>query len=406
MKSWFLHICLFTGCVFSLSSCILDDEIDVNTTETIVELTLSYADDPMSRDVGSKEDELDETTDPQKTLDIEDIYVLAFQAIENNSENPGYDTDKFIGLVDDLTFETTSGVQKLKGRMNPQLFTPGMNVYFAVLTNLKQNNIKDAIGTAVTITTFWNNMKNHTSEAIYENLIYNTSNGRWLQTYDETTKKWVASDTPRIPMWGKTEPRQLSYSSNIDLGDCALYRALAKVQIWIGNKSGITGPDSNKFKITKITVQNANSKGYCVSMNVPNSDINKQYTAPSVPGYAALSNNIVYDDLNVTTAYSDMIYLPEHINTGEGLTPIKILVEYTYNGTEYTGNKAGVIEFYDADGAYDVIRNHSYIFNITAISEQVGHTLLYQVRDWTDVETPDLYFGNSDGNVNNSTVQN
>ena len=96
-----------------------------------------------------------------------------------------------------------------------------------------------------------------------------------------------------------------------------------------------------------------------------------------------------------------MIYIPEHINSGENATPIKILVEYTYNGTNYTGDKAGVIEFYDADGAYNVFRNHSYVFNITGISEPVNPELQYQVMNWTSVPNPDLYFGNSDGNVNN-----
>lgn len=404
MKSWLKYICLFACCMPMLSSCVLDEEVlDVaESCQATVELTLSYSDDsPMSRDVSPNDDGsipgLDYTTLEQKYLDEEDIFVLAFEALENNSDNPGYDTDKFLGLVEDLSFVTESGVKKLRGRINPQMFTSGINVYFAVLTNLSQNEIKDADGNEVTdMVAFLNGMIGQTSDYVYKELIYNTNDGKWLDDYNEDTKEWE----PRIPMWGKTGVSQLNYSSDIDFGNCDLYRAVAKVQIWIGNRSGITGPNGEAFKITKITIQNANSKGYCVSMNDPDSDINKQYTAPSVPGYAALSN-IVYADLDETKAYSDMIYLPEHINTGEGSTPIKILVEYTYNGTSYTGDKAGVIEFYDADGAYDVIRNHSYIFNITGISEQVTSGLKYQVIDWTPVLNPDLFFGNSNGDVTN-----
>lgn len=381
MKKWFLHICLFAGCVLSLSSCILDEVVDTDTIETSVELTLSYADGPMSRDVGSKDDALDYTTEAQCSLAIDDIFILAFDQT----------TDKLLGLVEDLEFvEDNDGLyytQKIKGRMRP--LQEATSVYFAVLTNLNQNDIKDKDGNAVTDLT---DFIDETSETIYKNLIYNTSDGQWI-----TNKK-------RIPMWGKTENATLSNGALINKG-CNLYRAIAKVQIWIGNKKGITGPNGDAFKITKITVQNVNNKGYCVSLNNPDSDIYKQYTAASVPGYSSLGN-IVYKDLTVTTAYSDEIYLPEHINTGDGATPIKILVEYTYNGTRYTDDKAGVIEFYDADGAYDVIRNHSYIFNITGVSEQVKPELKYQVIDWTDVENPDLYFGNSDGNINNNTVQN
>ena len=404
MKSWLKYICLFACCMPMLSSCVLDEEVvDVaESCQATVELTLSYSDDsPMSRDVSPNDDgsipSLDYTTLEQKYLDEEDIFVLAFEALENNSDNTGYDTDKFLGLVEDLSFVTESGVKKLRGRINPQKFTSGINVYFAVLTNLSQNEIKDADGNEVTdMVAFLNGMMGQTSEDVYKELIYNTNDGKWLDDYNETTKEWE----PRIPMWGKTGVSQLNYSSDIDFGNCDLYRAVAKVQIWIGNRSGLTGPNGEAFKITKITIQNANSKGYCVSLNEPDRDINKQYTVASVPGYSSLGD-IVYDDLEVTTVYSDMIYIPEHINSGENATPIKILVEYTYNGTNYTGDKAGVIEFYDADGAYNVIRNHSYVFNITGISEPVNPELQYQVMNWTSVPNPDLYFGNSDGNVNN-----
>ena len=304
MKSWLKYICLFACCMPMLSSCVLDEEVvDVaESCQATVELTLSYSDDsPMSRDVSPNDDgsipSLDNTTLEQKYLDEEDIFVLAFEALENNSDNTGYDTDKFLGLVEDLSFVTESGVKKLRGRINPQKFTSGINVYFAVLTNLSQNEIKDADGNEVTdMVAFLNGMMGQTSEDVYKELIYNTNDGKWLDDYNETTKEWE----PRIPMWGKTGVSQLNYSSDIDFGNCDLYRAVAKVQIWIGNRSGLTGPNGEAFKITKITIQNANSKGYCVSLNEPDRDINKQYTVASVPGYSSLGDK-VYDDLEVTT---------------------------------------------------------------------------------------------------------
>ena len=119
MKKWFLHICLFAGCVLSLSSCILDEVVDTDTIETSVELTLSYADDPMSRDVGSKNDGLDYTTEAQCALVLDDVYILAFKV---NNDN----TDQFIGLVEDLSMVGN----KIKGRMRPQ--SSAINVYFAV----------------------------------------------------------------------------------------------------------------------------------------------------------------------------------------------------------------------------------------------------------------------------------
>ena len=247
MKSWLKYICLFACCMPMLSSCVLDEEVvDVaESCQATVELTLSYSDDsPMSRDVSPNDDgsipSLDNTTLEQKYLDEEDIFVLAFEALENNSDNTGYDTDKFLGLVEDLSFVTESGVKKLRGRINPQKFTSGINVYFAVLTNLSQNEIKDADGNEVTdMVAFLNGMMGQTSEDVYKELIYYTNDGKWLDDYNETTKEWE----PRIPMWGKTGVSQLNYSSDIDFGNCDLYRAVAKVQIWIGNRSGLTGPN-------------------------------------------------------------------------------------------------------------------------------------------------------------------
>lgn len=393
MKSWLKYICLFACCTAMLSSCVLEEEVldAADSCETTVELTLSFSDDsPMSRDVSPNDDGtipgLDNTTDAQKTLDIDDIFVLAFQV---NSD----DTDELIGLVEDLSFVTVNNVKRVRGRINPQMFTSGIDVYFAVLTNLNQNNIKDAYGNAVV----WSNFIGKNSQYIYQNLIYNTSDGKWLDEFNEDTDEWQ----PRIPMWGKTGVQKLSYSSDIDFGDCALYRALAKVQIWVNNKEGIKGPNGESFMITKVTVQNANSKGYCVSLSTPDQDDDIQYTDPSVPSCSALQP-IVYDDLEVEAAFSDMIYLPEHVNKGVDATPVKILVEYTYNGTLYSGDRAGVIEFYDANGVYDVIRNHSYIFNITGISEPVNPELQYQVMNWVSVTNPNLYFGNEDGNVANN----
>ena len=120
MKSWFKYICLFAGCVLSLPSCTYDEQIDADTTETFVELTLSYAQDPMSRDVGSKDDGLDYTTETQCALDINDIFILAFKKTDNT-------TDELIGLVEDLTMVGNT----IKGRMRPQ--PSAINVYFAVL---------------------------------------------------------------------------------------------------------------------------------------------------------------------------------------------------------------------------------------------------------------------------------
>lgn len=394
MKSWFKYICLFAGCVLSLPSCIYDEVIDADTTETSVELTLSYAQDPMSRDVGSKDDELDYTTETQCALDINDIFILAFKKTDNT-------TDELIGLVEDLRMVGNT----IKGRMRPQ--PSAINVYFAVLANLTQNEIKEANGNEVTdMVAFLNDMLGQTSDAVYQKLIYNTNDGRWI-----TNQK-------RIPMWGKTAIKQLNKGTLINDG-CDLYRAVAKVQIWVNGKEGLAGTtdltsDNDDFKITSIVVNNANSQGYCASLLTPDPSYAIQYEDASVPNSVSTLAPITYipEDKDVVyeidggekqsfndarESYSDFIYLPEHEITG-GDNDVTITVNFTYNGEERTGTL--YFKNYQTGNLWDVIRNHSYVFNITGVNLNVDTDILeYQVIDWTTINNGELTFGNANGNV-------
>ena len=402
MKSWFKYICLFAGCVLSLPSCTYDEQIDADTTETFVELTLSYAQDPMSRDVGSKDDELDYTTETQCALDLNDIFILAFKKTDNT-------TDELIGLVEDLTMVGNT----IKGRMRPQ--PSAINVYFAVLANLTQNEIKDANGNVVTnMVAFLKGMIGQTSNAVYQKLIFNTNDGKWLDVYNETTKEWE----PRIPMWGKTNVKQLDKGLLINDG-CNLYRAVAKVQIWVNGKEGLAGTtdltsDNDDFKITSIVVNNANSQGYCASLLTPDPSYAIQYEDASVPNSVSTLAPITYipEDKDVVyeidggekqsfndarESYSDFIYLPEHDITG-GDNDVTITVNFTYNGEERTGTL--YFKNYQTGNLWDVIRNHSYVFNITGVILNVDTDILeYQVIDWTTINNGELTFGNANGNV-------
>ncbi len=389
MKSWFTYICLFAGCVLSLPSCTYDEVIDADTTETSVELTLSYADAPMSRDVGTKEnaDGLDYTTEAQCALDIDDIYILAF-----NAEN-----DQLIGLVEDLYFEEDGDnlyyTRKIKGRMRP--LQTSTSVYFAVLTNLNQNGINSDM------VAFLNGMKGQESDDVYQKLIFTTTDGHWI------------TNGKRIPMWGKTGEATLDKNSLIDCS-CSLYRALAKVQIWVKDREGLVGTDGENFTITKIVVNNSNAKGYCVSKKIPNNAITIQYQEASVPddngklsveytptgediGYEieGSDSKVMYND--ATQAYSDFIYLPEHLNV-EG-DEVTLTIHYTYNGN--AGEGTIYFKNYEDDTPWQVVRNHSYIFNITGVNTAVDveSTLKYQVMDWTPINNGTLEFGNGAGAI-------
>lgn len=399
MKSWFLHICLFAGCVLSLPSCTHDEVMDADTIETSVELTLSYAGgEPISRDVDSRDDEdgLDYTTEAQCELTIDDIFILAFDQT----------SDKLLGLVEELEFvednTTNYYTRKIKGRMRPQ--QAETSVYFAVLTNLNQNAIQAANGNPAA---YLKSQIGQTSTAIYQNLIYTSSTGKWI------------TDGTRIPMWGKTTNTTLSNGALINMG-CNLYRAVAKVQIWMDGKNGIAGSDDNSteddFIITSIVVNNANNQGYCASLETPSNDISVQYTKASVPSSASKLTSVTYTPLDgdveyeiegstekqyfnaAREAYSDFIYLPEQLNDGSD-NDVTITVNFTYNKEPRTGTL--YFKNYATNEVWDVIRNHSYVFNITAVNSAVDveSALKYQVMDWTPVENGTLNFGNGDGDV-------
>ena len=73
----------------------------------------------------------------------------------------------------------------------------------------------------------------------------------------------------------------------------------------------------------------------------------------------------------MTTSYKDRIYLPEQVIEENSLT---ITVSYTYKGKAKTKE----IKFDE-----NVIRNHSYLYNITAVTpDDFDVTISYAVEEW------------------------
>lgn len=384
MRSWLTYIFLsMATCGALLTSCsnVLDEEgIVACDDRTTVRLTISFGgdDDPMSRDVGSdpapEDDDLDYTTEEQAKIVTDDVYALVVDATSN----------KFLYRIKDLHLEEPDTydnyyTRKLEGTM----IQTKDKVKIVLLANLIQNNID--LGDFNTIEDFIDSYENQQISNLYKQLIYN---------YNGATTPWtvIGNDPRRIPMWGQSIDTTVP-AAGVTLG-CYLYRAVAKVQIWVKNREGIDG-----FIIDKMEVMNVPSKGYCVSSKGPdtNSTSNdpKPYVAPDpyVPGpeevnngyfktvtYTPTNTNITYDIDGVKTtyndatqSYSDMIYLPEHKNTDDRAIIIKVY--YTFNGQEYHGDvddkyPAGIIQFKEnGEGArFDVIRNHSYIFNIASVN--------------------------------------
>ena len=398
MKKYLLYITTLIAS-FTVASCLDDPFLEGCPEENNVpvQLTLSFSGSgPMSRDVTSSDETLDYTTDPQSAMIQDDVYVLVIDA--NDGE--------ILYMIEDLEISNAGNGRYhdkvLRGTM--QQTAVGETVKLVVLANLDQNQLTNASGDEISDVNAYLKSKVKTSTAngakistIYNDLIYNYSAVSTNDDGESTSTPWNL-DNRRIPMWGQTVATTVP-ANGMEL-DCFLYRAIAKVNIWINNKEGIKDSEGNfKFSINKITINNVNKQGYCAYVDEssttkqPSSDITVQYTLPKEPAGVQQQDGIVYNDLNVTTSYSDMIYLPEQDNTGkaEGYTPVEMIVEYTYNGDIYDGvddpeKPAGIIRFEDNKGLFDVIRNHSYIFNVTKESEELGLNFTVAIEKWDETE--------------------
>ena len=125
------------------------------------------------------------------------------------------------------------------------------------------------------------------------------------------------------------------------------------------------------FMITGIRISGIMDRGYCASLNTLGPSAS-YYASPSVPTTAqALADDLNYTGLDVTTSYKDRIYLPEQVIEENSFT---IAVSYTYKGKAKTKE----IKFDE-----NVIRNHSYLYNITSVTpDDFDVTISYAVEEW------------------------
>lgn len=346
MKTWLPYILIFFGCLW-LSSCENNVEMpDVSDEQVSVHLNIAFTGSGGQR-ARVATDDFDYTTEAQNTIDVNDLFVLVF---DGNTLLDRVD----ITNVTRTGSTTTATTYDLEGRF----LRPGngiSNIEIVILANLKQNNID--LGTE-TIDAYINGLKgtDGAKSTIYSSLIYN---------YDGTGLPWKIEDR-RIPMWGSTK---INVATNMN-ANCNLHRAVAKVGIWVNNKEGIKG-----FTITKIEVKGAMDRGYCVSQETPGRD--DYYTNPSIP-FGVGTQNIEYSSLNVDKYYENEIYLPEQ---KIGVAPLTIKIYYLLN--ERSKSK-------DITFSEDVIRNHSYIYNITSVTpDEVDVNVTYEVVPW-DSETIEI----------------
>lgn len=242
-----------------------------------------------------------------------------------------------------------------------------------IVEDLRVTKISDASGTGTmyAITGVWRNAKPNVERAKRLMVMANCNTSVWSDpstlTYD-----LLPEERKYIPMWGVVKiPATLTLGKQNQLPNIQMLRAMAKVSVKLRDDMTAYG-----YAIGSMTVNNYNTKGYCVPKTFNEVDNTSEVRfANSLNVFDSHADNIALS----TTA---PLYLPEYDNSGTN--PTTITVNLNRNGTLEGTYK---LEFrnYDSDGkptgpTYPIQRNHYYQYWIYKETGKIIVTL--HVRKW------------------------
>lgn len=239
--------------------------------------------------------------------------------------------------------------------------------------DLRVTKISDASGTGTmyAITGVWRNAKPNVERAKRLMVMANCNTSVWSDpstlTYD-----LLPGERKYIPMWGVVAiPATLTLGKQNQLPNIQMLRAMAKVSVKLRTDMAAYG-----YTISSMTVNNYNTKGYCVP---------KTFNEVDNTSEVRFANS-----LNVLDSHADKIalpttaplYLPEYDNLGTN--PTTITVKLNRNGT-LEGTYTLYFRNYDSDGkptgpTYPIQRNHYYQYLIYKETGKIIVTL--HVRKW------------------------
>lgn len=239
--------------------------------------------------------------------------------------------------------------------------------------DLRVTKISDASGTGTmyAITGVWRNAKPNVERAKRLMVMANCNTSVWgdpsTLTYD-----LLPEERKYIPMWGVVKiPATLTLGKQNKLHNIRMLRAMAKVSVKLRDDMTDYG-----YAIGSMTVNNYNTKGYCVP---------KTFNEVDNTSDVRFANS-----LNVLDSHADKIelpttaplYLPEYDNSGTN--PTTITVNLNRNG-KLEGTYTLYFRNYDSDGkptgpTYPIQRNHYYQYLIYKETGKIIVTL--HVRKW------------------------
>ncbi len=365
------YLLLFTRCT---DEPLISDAGNGTTVELQLTISLPGNSSTRATRVGGEleyDDGTDETTDLQRYIGNNDAYVLLFETV---------DGEEVLAYAPAMTVSGRNGdeLRVLKGsltRSDEEISS------MEVLVNLAQNGLFGE-SSVDGVQGKLESMIGLTKEAVHEALIFNYPEA------NETNNPygvWTISTSAGgryLPMWGSpmdANGNALSFSLNNNIStSCALYRSVAKMGVTVDS-------GCENFTLQEVRVFYINEEGYVASSMPLSQTVNIQYTLPDVPSTSTQAqrtkdNPLVYDaseDVNGIAACLDQIYVTESDNisgtgeklvmlvggyyTGDGIAASNELSYYRIDMTDNSGTGG-------AQSPFDIVRNHSYIFNILEVN--------------------------------------
>lgn len=242
-----------------------------------------------------------------------------------------------------------------------------------IVEDLRVTKISDAsgIGTMYAITGVWRNAKPNVERAKRLMVMANCNTSVWSDpstlTYD-----LLPEERKYIPMWGVVKiPATLTLGKQNKLPDIQMLRAMAKVSVSLRTDMTTYG-----YAIGSMTVNNYNTKGYCVPKTFNEVDNTSEVR------FANSLNVLDSHADNIALSTTAPLYLPEYDNSGTN--PTTITVNLNRNGS-LEGTYTLEFRNYDSDGkptgsTYPIQRNHYYQYWIYKETGKIIVTL--HVRKW------------------------
>lgn len=242
-----------------------------------------------------------------------------------------------------------------------------------IVEDLRVTKISDASGTGTmyAITGVWRNAKPNVERAKRLMVMANCNTSVWgdpsTLTYD-----LLPEERKYIPMWGVVKiPATLTLGKQNKLHNIRMLRAMAKVSVKLRDDMTDYG-----YAIGSMTVNNYNTKGYCVPKTFNEVDNTSDVR------FANSLNVLDSHADNIALSTTAPLYLPEYDNSGTN--PTTITVNLNRNGT-LEGTYTLYFRNYDSDGkptgsTYPIQRNHYYQYLIYKETGKIIVTL--HVRKW------------------------